>query len=155
MLLLVSWIECICWYWIAKSCDAKNKWLWILLHSENLSNIFREYSRLEGPFYVEILCVFDPPDLLVRAMCKKNPKCGRHWISQCVPIVATIPTNTTTKKLSLVRCHLSFVTGHVSRVTCHLSLTATCHVSHVTCHISHVTCHCFFGRGTQRWNWFF
>ena len=40
----------------------------------------------------------------------KNPASGKHWISQCVRIIAP---------MSFVTCHMSFVTCHLSLITCH------------------------------------
>ena len=87
--------------------------------------------------------------LFIHKLCQR-PKChsttkshasGRHWISQCVRIVAPIPKKTKNQahtKKSWVTSHVSHVMCHMSCVTCHMSFFA-CNVSCDVCHLSHVT----------------
>ena len=73
---------------------------------------------------------------------KKNPSCGRHWISQCVRIVTPIP-----KQIQKIppsapwqKIITSCVMFHVSCFMCQVSYVM-CHMSSVICHLSSVTCH--------------
>ena len=60
---------------------------------------------------------------------------GRHWISWCVRIVASITKTNRNKQKRTIKNPASCVICHVSHVTCHVP-GVKFHILHVACHLS-------------------